>query len=65
VVNVHRRKAPPPLADQIDQALEAGLLLVAVERPDAVVARDPVVAEVDPAEQVLEPALRVVPGIAL
>jgi hypothetical protein len=65
VVDVHPRKACAALADQVDQPLEAGLLLRAVERPDAVVPRLAVVAEPDPAEQVLEPARRLVPGVAL
>ena len=65
VVDVHARVARAPLADQIEQPLEARLLLGPVEPPDAVVLRLAVVVEVDPAEQVLEPALRLVPGVAL
>jgi hypothetical protein len=52
------------LDDQVDEPLEAGLLGRAVLGPDAVVARLAVL-EVDPAEEVLEPARGLVPGVAL
>jgi hypothetical protein len=65
VIDVHSREARAALADPVEEPLEARILLVAVERPDAVVLRDALVVEVDPSEQVLEPARRLVPGIAL
>ena len=65
VVDVHAGEAAAALDDQVDEPLEAGLLLGAVAGPDAVVARLPVVVEVDPAEEVLEPAGRLEPGVAL
>ena len=65
VVDVHPGVPRAPLLDQVEKPLEALLLLRAVERPDDVVLRHAVVVEVDPAEQVLEPARRLVPGIAL
>src|SRR2546429_6162931 len=61
VVDVHPREARAALADQVEEPLKALLLLRAVERPNLVVLRDAVVVEVDPAEQVLEPARRLIP----
>ena len=50
--------------DPVDEALERGLLAVAVEAPDDLVARLAAVA-VAPAEEVLEPARRLVERVAL
>ena len=50
--------------DPVDEALEGGLLAVAVEAPDDLVARLAAVA-VAPAEEVLEPARRLVERVAL
>ena len=65
VVDVHAGEPAAALVDQVEQALEPGALGIAVERPDAVVLRDAVVVEVEPAEQVLEAAPGLVPGVAL
>ena len=64
VVDVHAGEAAAALDDQVDEPLEAGLLRGAVAGPDAVVARLAVL-EVDPAEEVLEPAGRLEPRVAL
>src|SRR4029077_18202960 len=52
------------LGEEVEQPLEPVTLLIAVARPDALVARLAVL-EVDPAEEKFEPALGRVPGVAL
>jgi len=63
VVDVHVRIAAPALGDEVHQPLEARPLLGAVVCPDAVVTRLAVL-KVDPAEEVLEAAGGLEPGIA-
>ena len=65
VVDVHAREAAAALDDVVDEPLERLLLGVAVARPDVLVARLAVLAELDPADQVLEPARRLEPRVAL
>ena len=65
VVDVHAREAAAALDDVVDEPLEALLLGFPVARPDVLVARRAVLAELDPAEEVLEPARRLEPGVAL
>src|SRR5204862_907949 len=64
VVDVHAREAAAALREQVDQLLETGLLLDLVACPQTFVARLAVV-DLDPAEEVFEPARRLEPRVTL
>src|SRR4029453_3815989 len=65
VVDVHAGEAPATLDEVVDGLLEGALLLVAVAGPEGAVELLAVLRELDPAEEELEPAARLVPGVAL
>ena len=65
VVDVQVGEAAAALDDVVDEALEACALLIVVARPDVLVPRHAAVVELDPAEEVLEPARRLEPRVAL
>ena len=65
VVDVRAGIAAPALDHPVDEALEDLALAVAVARPRGLVAHGAVLVAVAPAEQVLEPARRLVERMAL
>ena len=65
MVDVRAGVAPAPGDGPVDEALEDLALAVAIARPGGLVAHSAVLVAVAPAEQVLEPARRLVEGMAL
>ena len=65
VVDVHAREAAAALGEVVDELLERLLLAGAIVRPEASVGRRSVLVQLDPAEEVLEPARRLEPRMAL
>src|SRR4029453_7373044 len=65
VVDAHAGEAPVALDEGVDKLLEGAPLLVAVAGPEGAVELLAVLRELDPAEEELEPAARLVPGVAL
>ncbi len=65
VVDVHAREAAAALDDVVDEGLERRALLVARRRAEGAVDGLPVLGELEPAGEELEPAARLEPRVAL